>query len=133
MKVNLIEYDYAYESYDACKGLRTYEASKRALLFVDDAGLPIAAAIPNKGELEIFLIKVQNGRLVIPVWKQDYTIANYEVAPFQEYRVVKSLPIPENITSFIEHAVICSMKIDDLRKFLIELIRKESRDLGFRI
>lgn len=133
MQAKLIEYDYSYEDWDACKGYQTREESNRALLFFDENDIPIAIAISNRSKLEIQQVKVQDSQLIIPVWKNDYTILKYEAAPFQEYRTIKNLPVPDSIASFVEHAIICSMRMDDLRKFLHELIQKESASFARRI
>lgn len=133
MEAKLIEYDYTYEDWDACKGLREKESSNRAVLFFDEQNCPVAAAIPRNGKLEIEQVLLQDKKLYLPVWSKKYMPIKHELAPFQRYRVIKSLAIPPEYLDMIMHAVMCSMKMDDLRKFLIELIRAESKGFDYRI
>jgi hypothetical protein len=136
-KAELIEYDYTYVDFDSCKGFRDKEASNRAILFLDNKNQPIAIAIPENGKLKFQHILLLNGKLVVPRWTKKYTIMGYEPAPFQSYRVVKPLTLsPQtkylNIDS-VMRLVIDYMKMDDLRKILLETIRAESKDFPYRI
>lgn len=133
MKAKLIEYDYTYEERDSCKGNRKKEARNRAILFFAEEDRPVVIAIPEDGRLKIDQIFLRDGKLCFPIWSKEYRIIGYKPAPFQKYRVVKSLEIPAEQLDIIFHAVVCSMKMDDLRESLIELIRAESLNFAYRI
>ena len=133
MKAELIEYAYEYLDWDPCRGSRTHSARKRAILFCNGNGDPVAVAIPGGDRVEISLVFLRDGKFCMPVWGKNYKIKAYKVAPFCPYSVVKHLCILPEYRDIIMHAVVCSMKIGDLKRYLLGLIRSESKDFGYRI
>ncbi|MBI2035804.1 MAG: hypothetical protein HYT12_03965 [Candidatus Liptonbacteria bacterium] len=133
MKAKLIEYDYTYQDWDTRRGTREKSASNRAILFFNNENRPVAVAIPKNGKLEIKQVSLRNGRLCSPVLSNKYMILKHETVPFQHYRVIKSLALPSEQLDLLMHAVICCMKMDDLRNNLLESIRAESRGFDYRI
>jgi len=130
--MELIKYNYSYQTYDACKGDQTKNASRRALLFKDKDDNPIAITLPVVADgLKIVGVKKEGGQMKIIVLDKQYKIHSIKPMPFQNYRVLKVFNLSTEMLETISHAIICMPKMEDIKNNLRELINKESKDFRF--